>query len=268
MLENFQNHLSHFFPFLDGKKLLLAISGGIDSMVMTDLFQKSGIEIGLAHCNFQLRGIESFEDEKFVRQSAEEKGIPIFVTHFDTKAFAEDYKLSTQVAARELRYNWFGELLAEENFDYLLTAHHADDNVETFLINLSRGTGLDGLTGIPHQNDKIVRPLLHFTRAEIEAYAKANSVKWREDSSNATDNYLRNKIRHHIVPLLKELNPDFLSAFQNTQKYLQQSQGLAEDAAIMVYQQVAQEANEEIHFNLKKLKQLPNYQRVFVPMAA
>ncbi len=259
MIEKFQSHLAKNLGFLSGKKLLLAISGGIDSMVMLDVFTKSGYEISMAHCNFQLRGAESVADEKWVRDYAAQHQIPIFVTHFDTKAFAEDYKLSTQVAARELRYNWFYELLDTHNFDYVLTAHHADDNLETFLINLSRGTGLDGLIGIPQQNDRIVRPLLVFNRSEIEHYAQSNKIQWREDSSNASDNYLRNKIRHNLVPILKDLHPDFLVSFAKTQQYLQQSQQLVEDAVVMVYQQVAQDANDEIHFNLKKLKQLPNY---------
>ena len=259
MFEKFQSHLAKNLNFLQGKRLLLAISGGIDSMVMLDLLVRSRQEIAIAHCNFQLRGAESVADEKWVSDYAAQHQIPIFVTHFDTKTFAEDYKLSTQVAARELRYNWFYELLDTHNFDYVLTAHHADDNLETFLINLSRGTGLDGLMGIPQQNDRIVRPLLVFNRSEIEHYASANKIQWREDSSNASDNYLRNKIRHNLVPMLKDLHPDFLASFAKTQQYLQQSQELAEDAAVMVYQQVAQEANDEIHFNLKKLKQLPNY---------
>lgn len=259
MIKKFGSHLAENLSFLQGKRLLLAVSGGIDSMVMLDLFVKSSYEISIAHCNFQLRGAESVADEKWIRDYASQHQIPIFVTHFDTKAFAEDYKLSTQVAARELRYNWFYELLDSQSFDYVLTAHHADDNLETFLINLSRGTGLDGLIGIPQQNDKILRPLLAFCRSEIEAYAQANKIQWREDSSNASDNYLRNKIRHILVPIVKDLNPDFLASFAKTQQYLQQSQQLAEDATVMVYQQVAQQADDEIHFNLKKLKQLPNY---------
>src|SRR3970040_2715339 len=171
MLKKLENHLSYNFQFLNGKKLLLATSGGLDSMVMAHLFRKLNYEIAIAHCNFQLRGIESFEDQNFVQEYANANTIPLFVTQFDTKAFAEDYKLSTQVAARELRYNWFYELLEKENYDYILTAHHADDNLETFLINLSRGTGLEGLTGIPEQNENIIRPLLQFSRQEIANYA-------------------------------------------------------------------------------------------------
>lgn len=259
MLQKFENHIAQNFPFLNGKKLLLATSGGIDSMVMVDLFQKLPFDIAIVHCNFQLRGMESFEDQNFVQNYAETNNIELFITQFDTEAFAEDYKLSTQVAARELRYSWFYELLDTKKYDYILTAHHADDNLETFLINFVRGTGLDGLTGIPEQNDKVIRPILIFSRQELEQYARENNIQWREDSSNASDKYLRNKIRHNLVPILKELNPDFLSSFQKTQTYLQESQTMAEDASIMVYQQVAKENGEDIHFDLNQLKKLPNY---------
>ncbi len=255
----FYQHLQTQFPFLENKKLLLAVSGGLDSMVLLHLLQQLPYTIAIAHCNFQLRGIESFEDQSFVQNYALQHQIPFYYTQFDTQAFANDYKLSTQVAARELRYDWFYEQLELHQFDFVLTAHHADDNLETFLINLSRGTGLDGLSGIPAQNDTVLRPLLPFSRAAIEEYAKANNLQWREDSSNASDKYLRNQIRHHLVPMLKELNPDFLKAFGMTQEYLQQAQELVSDAASMVYQQVAREEEDTIYFDLKQLLRLPNY---------
>lgn len=260
MKNTLENHIEKEIPFLKQKKLLLAVSGGLDSMVLLHLFQELQFDIAIAHCNFQLRGVESFGDQKFIKDYADANDIPIYVTQFDTEAFAKDYKLSTQVAARELRYNWFYELLEEEKFDYLLTAHHADDNLETFLINFTRGTGLEGLTGIPMQNDKIIRPLLFLTRAEIDNYAKEQQIEWREDSSNASDKYVRNKIRHHLIPILKELNPNFMNSFSKTESYLQQSLAMVDDAAIMVYQQVAREEGDEIHFDLNKLLQLPNYQ--------
>lgn len=259
MLQKLKNHLAQNFPFLEDKKLFLAVSGGLDSMVMTHLFQELNYEIALLHCNFQLRALESFGDQKFVQDYAAAHNIPLFLTQFDTEAYAKDYKVSTQVAARDLRYNWFYEQLDTENYDYILTAHHADDNLETFLINLSRGTGLEGLTGIPEQNDVIVRPLLIFSRTEIENFAKENSLQWREDSTNASDKYLRNKIRHNLVPLLKELNPNMIASFQKTETYLQEALAMVEDASIMVYQQVAEQKAEEIHFDLKQLKKLPNY---------
>ena len=259
MLEKLKNHILHNFSFLEQKKLFLAVSGGLDSMVLLHLFQQLDYKITVLHCNFQLRGIESFEDQNFVAEYTNTNKIPLLVTQFDTSAFAKDFKLSTQVAARELRYSWFYEQLEENKFDYILTAHHADDDLETFLINLSRGTGLDGLTGIPAQNDKIIRPLLPFSRQEIENYAKENNIEWREDSSNASDKYVRNKIRHHLVPILKELNFEFIASFLKTQNYLQEAQAMVEDASIMVYQQVAKQEEDEIYFDLNKLLQLPNY---------
>ena len=259
MIEKFKIHISNNFPFLKGKKLLLATSGGLDSMVMAHLFQALDYEFALAHCNFQLRGMESFGDQKFVQDFADTYKIPIFITLFDTQAFANDYKLSTQVAARKLRYNWFYELLETKKYDYILTAHHADDNIETFLIHLVRGSGLDGFTGIPAQNDSVIRPLLAFSREQISNYASANAVLWCEDSSNASDKYLRNKIRHDLVPILKELNLNFLTSFQNTQKYLKEAQAMVEDATVMIYQQVATEIEDEIHFDIEKITKLPNY---------
>jgi len=260
MKNSLQNHIDKEIPYLKEKKLLLAVSGGLDSIVLLHLFQELKYDIAVAHCNFQLRGVESFGDQKFVQDYADANGVPIYVTQFDTEAFAKDYKLSTQVAARMLRYNWFYELLETENFDYILTAHHADDNLETFLINFTRGTGLEGLTGIPVENDKIIRPLLFLTRNEIDDYAKEHGIQWREDSSNASDKYVRNKIRHHLIPILKELNPNFMTSFLKTESYLQQSQSMVEDAASMVYQQVVHEVDDQIHFDLNKLLQLPNYQ--------
>ena len=260
MFSKFQNHIASRFPFLEEKKLFLAVSGGLDSMVLLHLLKQLPYEIAVLHCNFQLRGLESFGDQNFIQEYCDQNNIPIFITQFDTEAFAKDYKMSTQVAARELRYSWFYELLESKNFDYILTAHHADDNLETFIINLTRGTGLDGLTGIPEENDKIIRPLLPFSREEILKYAEENKIEWREDSSNASNKYLRNKIRHDLVPMLKEINPNFLNAFQKTQSYLQESQEMVEDASIMIYQQVAKEEGEDIHFDLNQLLKLPNYQ--------
>ncbi|BDB57230.1 tRNA lysidine(34) synthetase TilS [Flavobacterium ammonificans] len=259
MLGQFENHISNHFSFLQGKKLLLAVSGGLDSMVLVHLFQQLNYEIVVLHCNFQLRGLVSFEDQQFIQEYSNTNAIPFVFTQFDTEAFAADCKVSIQVAARELRYSWFYEQLAIQKGDFILTAHHADDNLETFLINLSRGTGLEGLTGIPAQNEKVIRPLLSFSRQQMEEYASVNKLKWREDSSNASDKYLRNKIRHHLVPLLKELNPNFMSSFEKTQSFLSEAQELVDDAAIMVYQQVAREEGEDIYFDLVRLLQLPNY---------
>ncbi|SCX85225.1 tRNA(Ile)-lysidine synthase [Flavobacterium caeni] len=259
MLSDFKSHIAQNFRFLEGKKLLLAVSGGLDSMVLLDLFWKADANVSIAHCNFQLRGNESDVDANFIESFANQNQIPFFAERFDTHQFASDYKLSTQMAARELRYRWFAELAEQHGFDFILTAHHANDNLETFLINLSRGSGIDGLVGIPAQIDNVVRPLLGFSRNEIEAYAKTNRLEWREDSSNASTKYLRNQIRHQVVPALEAIDPAFLSAFLKTQSHLQQTQSMARDAAVLVYKQVARETHDEIHFNLEKLLRLPNY---------
>ncbi|MXN90537.1 tRNA lysidine(34) synthetase TilS [Flavobacterium sp. Sd200] len=259
MLFELKDHLNKKLHFLAGKKLLLAVSGGIDSMVLAHVFKELGYDIHIAHCNFGLRAEESDGDEQFIRDYATGNNIKIFVTHFDTKAFADDTKVSIQIAARQLRYAWFNELLDQNQLDYLLTAHHLDDSAETFLINFTRGTGLEGLTGIPQINDRIVRPLLHFTRSNVEAYAIQNNIQWREDSSNASNKYLRNKIRHDVVPILKELNPSFAASFLQTLTNLQQAQSLVQDAAVLVYKQVVTEEHNQKHFNIEQLKRLPNY---------
>ncbi|WP_297868962.1 tRNA lysidine(34) synthetase TilS [uncultured Flavobacterium sp.] len=259
MLIKFQNHITTKFPQLKDKKLLLAVSGGIDSMVLLDLFYKLRFDICVAHCNFQLRGKESDGDELLVRETCQDRYIPYFIETFHTTEFANEKKLSIQLAARKLRYQWFQELLLENQLDYLVTAHHLDDNVETFLINFTRGTGLDGLTGIPAQNENIIRPLLPFSRKEIENYALDNKIQWREDSSNASDKYFRNKLRHDIVPILKELNTGFLDSFQNTLHHLQQAESLVNDASKLVYEKVVEEKESQLEIHLKPLLEFQNY---------
>ena len=260
MLEKFANHIVTNFPFIQNSKFYIAVSGGIDSMVLVHLFQHFRLEFGLLHCNFKLRGEESDADMRFIHDYCYENRLQLRIGFFETASIAKEMKVSIQVAARDLRYHWFYEQMEENNVQYVATAHHLDDNLETFLINLSRGTGLDGLTGIPAVNDKVFRPLLPFSREEIEKYAKENNLKWCEDSSNASDKYLRNKIRHHIVPVLKEINPNFLDSFQKTQNYLIQAQSIVSDGESIVYQEVAKELKDgTIHFDLKKLLQLPNF---------
>lgn len=259
MLTKFQNHINENLPFLKEKKLLLATSGGIDSMVLLHLCYQLKLDIRAAHCNFQLRNDESDEDENFVKSECERRDILLFVNHFDTKRFAEEQILSLQVVARNLRYDWFNTLLIHNDYDYIVTAHHLDDSLETFLINFTRGSGLDGLTGIPEQNGNIVRPLLPFSRNEIEIFAKDNNLEWREDSSNASDKYLRNKLRHNIIPMLKELNPALLNSYKNTIANLKQAQTLVDDASRIVYRKVVTDNNFQKKINLAELMQLPNY---------
>lgn len=228
MLKEFQKHITASYSNLKEQHFLLAISGGLDSVVLAHLCVKMNLDFSLAHCNFNLRGEESNADENSVRSLAKKHTKKIFVTNFETVSYMNTYKVSLQVAARELRYTWFAKIMKENSIPTLVTAHHADDNLETFLINLSRGTGIDGLTSIPAKTGNISRPLLPFSRAQILTYAEEHKLKWREDKSNQETKYLRNKIRHTIVPLLKELHPTFLANFLNTQSYLAQTNELVE----------------------------------------
>ncbi|MFD2909247.1 tRNA lysidine(34) synthetase TilS [Flavobacterium ardleyense] len=259
MLTKFKNHIQTNFATLKDQKLLLAISGGIDSMVLLRLFHELNFNISVVHCNFMLRDEASNIDEDFVRTTCGSLNIPTYIQRFYTNQLALDYKLSIQLAARKIRYEWFSELLQTENLDCVLTAHHLDDQIETFLINLTRGTGLEGLTGIPEVNGTIIRPLLIFTREEIENYAKENDIKWREDASNASNKYLRNKLRHDVVPILKELNPSFMQSFQNTLNHLKQAQTLVDDASRIIYKKVVQEETHHKKIKISELTQLDNY---------
>jgi tRNA(Ile)-lysidine synthase len=187
-------------------RLLLAISGGLDSVALGALCKQAGFEFGVAHCNFQLRGEESELDAMFVEQQAADWQVAFYTIRFDTKQYAQAKGISTQMAARELRYTWFEEIRREHGFDYLLTAHHQDDLLETVLLNLTRGTGLAGLHGILPKNRALVRPLLFATRPEIAQFLTENNLTWREDASNQTVDYQRNRLRHEVVPVLKNMN--------------------------------------------------------------
>ena len=262
MLQEFREHIKTNFSFLNGKKILIACSGGVDSVVLSFLLKKSGFKIGLAHCNFSLRGKESDGDETFVVDWADRLSIPVFTETFDTKEFAKDHKLSTQMAARELRYQWFAEILKDFEYDYIATGHHADDDLETLLINLSRGSGLQGLMGIPAINKTVIRPLLPFSRSEIVASAKENKLQWREDSSNASTDYLRNKLRHEVIPNYKNATEGVLQNVRKTQKFLKDSQNLIEDYMALVYKLTVTENFDGYALHINKLQELPNTEAI------
>lgn len=208
LYSRFLNFISRQNLFLPGDKVLLTVSGGVDSVVLAHLFHRAGFRFAIAHCNFGLRGDESDADESFVKDLATELGVNIYVKKFDTKAYARENKLSTQLAARELRYNWFSELITKNNFKFIATAHHKNDFSETVLLNLVKGSVLQGLQGIPVKNDIIIRPLLFAEKAEILEFAKENNWSFREDSSNKKDKYQRNLVRNQVIPLLKKINPN------------------------------------------------------------
>lgn len=207
MLTDFLNYIKDNNLANKSDRILLAVSGGIDSMVMTHLFLKADFRIGIAHCNFSLRGKESDLDEELVRKIADKNKIPCFTTRFDTAGYSKKNGISIEMAARDLRYEWFNKVMKNEGFDKVAVAHNLNDNIETLLLNLSRGTGIAGLTGMKASGEKVIRPLLFATRKTIEGYCTKNNIKYREDRSNADVKFKRNKIRHQIIPVLKEINP-------------------------------------------------------------
>ncbi|MDQ3046318.1 MAG: tRNA lysidine(34) synthetase TilS [Bacteroidota bacterium] len=256
MLKEFNAYIQQHELFEKTDKILLTVSGGIDSVVMCNLFHEAGIEFGIAHCNFGLRGNESEEDETFVEELAESMGVPFHTITFNTSAYAKKNKTSIQTAARTLRYEWFEEIRKNFNYKFIATAHHSDDSIETFFLNLLRGTGIGGLHGIRQKNGRIIRPLLFSSKESIIGYAKKNKIAFRNDSSNDSDNYSRNKIRHKVLPLLKEFNP---SLEHSILKSIQQ----IADAEIIYLQEIerarksfCKKHQDGFRISIKKLKSL------------
>lgn len=224
LAEQFRKYVRDNELFTTDDRILLTVSGGVDSMVMLSLFVRCGYNVGVAHCNFQLRGAESDEDEVVVAEEAAKYGVVCYNKRFETTAEMERTGDSMEMTARRLRYAWFDELCDEHGYTAIAVAHHIDDSIETFFINLLRGTGLRGLTGISNQRGHIVRPLMFATRKEITEYALANHIPFREDSSNRSTKYLRNKIRLGLVPMIKEINPKFTALMQGNIAHLTDAQ--------------------------------------------
>lgn len=214
MLDQFKSYIKNKNLFHADDKILLAVSGGIDSIVMMHLFYESGFNFGVVHCNFKLRSNESDEDEKFVRQLAKKFRVQCYTKKFRAAAYARKYNLSIQMAARKLRYHFFEETRKKHAYHFISTGHNANDSAETVVLNLIRGTGISGMHGILSKNGTIIRPLLFASRKEISSYAKKKKILWREDSSNISVDYLRNKLRHKVMPEFLEMNPSFLEAIQ------------------------------------------------------
>jgi tRNA(Ile)-lysidine synthase len=235
MIKNIIYKIFHNYPDINEFKTLLAVSGGIDSMVMMSIFQNMGADFEVAHCNFKLRGKDSDLDEKFVIDYCEKHQIKHHIQRFNTELLAKELKLSIQETARDLRYSFFSELSIEFKFDFVLIAHNLNDSFETFIINLTRGTGINGLLGIPNNNERIIRPISFLSRDEIQEYAQLYNIKWREDQSNLEKKYLRNKIRHDIFPVFEEINPSFLQSFSKTLINLQNTKLLQEEALSQGY---------------------------------
>lgn len=235
MQERFDRILKGLLP--DGEAVLLAVSGGVDSMCMAELFLNSTAKVrfALAHCNFHLRGEESDSDEALVREWAESHGVIFIKKDFDTKEYAASNGVSIEMAARELRYTWFAEVCRERGFAALAVAHNANDNAETMILNMLRGTGVKGMTGmrssslLPGSDARLIRPLLGFTRKDIHEYAVSHGLQWHEDSTNADSAYKRNCIRNEIFPLFGRLNPSFLTTLNEDMERFAQVQSIADE---------------------------------------
>ena len=208
-------NIENEYPQLNNKKILLAVSGGVDSMTLLHLFSLTKLNFSIAHCNYNLRSNESLEDEFLVKKIAKKLKIELHIKNINTKNYLNKNKLSVQIAARKIRYDWFNSLIDKYHFSYIITAHHLDDQLETLLINIGRGSGIEGLIGIP-ESKLLLRPLLNFTKKEILTYANDNNVIWNEDSSNSKNNYLRNSIRNLLIPKWKDLVPDLEKNLKKT----------------------------------------------------
>lgn len=258
-LQNWKATFPHLSPL--NCHLLLAVSGGVDSVVLTDLFAKANFNFIILHCNFQLRGNESKRDETFVKSLGEKYNKKVLVKIFDTNSYAIENKISIQVAARKLRYHWFNEVnhqLQNSNFQLIATAHHADDNIETVLINFFRGTGIQGLKGIqPFQKEQqLIRPLLNFRKEQLLNYAKDNNLSFVEDSSNSSNKYTRNYFRHQLIPSIKEI---FSNADENILSNIErfnEVEMLYRQALEHHQQKLIEQKENEIHIPILKLKKV------------
>lgn len=255
MLEQFREYIEQHSLFYPKDTVLIAVSGGIDSMVMAELFHRSGYKFAIAHCNFGLRGSESNQDEAFVATIAESFNVKFYVKHFKTREYAGFNKISVQMAARTLRYEWFEELLETERFSALATAHHLDDQIETFFINALRGTGISGLHGILPSRIRIVHPMMFAFRRQIEDFASDEAIAFREDSSNRTTKYVRNKIRHDLIPMLAEINPDFRKTLTATIDRIRDSELLLQSYLDQVSSKVITEDDDVIKVNINGIRQ-------------
>lgn len=256
MINELVSYIQRHNLFTSGDTILVAVSGGMDSVVLLDLLEKAGYALGIAHCNFHLRGEESDGDEALVARLAEKYGRRYYHQSFDTEQYANEHGYSIEMAARELRYDWFEKIRAENHYDVIAVAHHRDDLLETFFLNLSRGTGLKGMTGIKPKNGRVVRPLLFATRAEIANWCIEHELEYRDDSSNSSLDYQRNKIRHQLLPLMEELNPSFRESLQKTIHYLKDVSTIYFQEIQQCWERVAIRKGREYHLSISELKLL------------
>ncbi|MCD6012907.1 MAG: tRNA(Ile)-lysidine synthetase [Flavipsychrobacter sp.] len=257
LLEQFKEHWKAKNYLAHGERVLLAVSGGEDSMVMAHLFLKSGIAFGVAHCNFGLRGEAADGDEQHVKDWCAANNIGFHSVKFDTKQKSEEWKKGIQETARILRYEWFEIIRKQHSYVRIATAHHANDNVETLLINLFKGTGISGLHGILPENGKIIRPLLFATKEMIAAYTGANNITFREDASNASDDYLRNAVRHNVVPVVEQLFPNAVIHVNESIKRFAQAEVLYKHTIEQERKKLIEQRGQDHYIPVLKLQKRP-----------
>jgi tRNA(Ile)-lysidine synthase len=256
MLTAFTGFIKEQILFTEEDNLLVGVSGGKDSVVLIDLLNKSGVAFSIAHCNFHLRGEESDADENLVENLAKKYDTNYYKADFDTDGYAKENGVSIEMAARELRYNWFEKIRKKEHYDYIAVAHHSDDSIETFFLNIARGTGLKGLTGIKPKNNYVVRPLLFATQKEIDEYCRKNRLEYRDDSSNKSLDFMRNKIRHQVLPLMEEINPSFRATMGKNINYLNDISTIFYQDISQTWERVAVRKDNEWHISISELKTL------------
>jgi len=255
-VKNFIDFIEKNMLFNPDSGILAAVSGGMDSVVMVHLLKAAGYQFSIAHCNFQLRGGEALSDQQFVKDLSDKIGVPFHTINFDTKKYAAEKKISIQMAARELRYQWFAELSQESGYDVVALAHHQNDTIETVLLNLTRGTGVAGLHGILPKNGSIVRPLMFLKRDDIQDIVKTENLQYVEDSSNNSTKYARNKIRLEVIPKLKELNPSLEDTFERNLKHFRGLEILLEQKLDELRKEIFTFHGGDIHISLEEVKKL------------
>ncbi|MCF6241033.1 MAG: tRNA lysidine(34) synthetase TilS [Bacteroidales bacterium] len=258
MLEQFKSYLKNTLSLTGNEKILLAVSGGADSMVMLDLFVRSNYTIAVAHCNFHLRGIASYLDARLAKELAEKHNAPFFLADFDTFAYAEKNRISIEMAARELRYEWFEKIRKENKYDYIATAHHSDDVIETFFLNLVRGSGVRGLSGIKEKSGKLIRPLLFADRNQIQKYIDEHNLKYREDDSNKDTRYKRNKLRHDIIPQFSEINPAYKANILKSIELLNVTNDILSEKVLEIKNKIVTQKGVHLFYDTKKILALTN----------